>query len=458
MYLTKRYQVFKVAPDKNLACNAITGKVMVLSNQGLEMLEALSAGDTTVSESTFLEALQKNDYLFDSPEMEETAFEQVCQRSWKEFQEKVPRQFTFILNSHCNFNCPYCFEQETLRERAQTLSPAQIKAAFHVIDALTTELVPEVEVFGGEPLLPKARPNLEYLLGQAQERGITTSLQTNGYYLSNSLDIFRRHKKTIRRLQVTLDGPPEIHNQRRIPRSGEPTFNRIVDGLDQLLAEDPSIHINLRTNVDRTNIDALEAMAEFYKAKGWTDRPNITFIAAPVDNRSCSLKNPEVLLGWHELFERLLPLSTDTGGGPFDLLVFKSASHFRYYFSCLSQSGQHQPVFTPKILFCEAAALKLFVFHPDGRIYPCPEANGMETLAIGKYYPEWEMDEAQAELWRAQTILTRPKCRNCEISTFCGGGCVLKALLTNGSMATPDCENAPEVLTTYFNWIGQALN
>ena len=39
-------------------------------------------------------------------------------------------------------------------------------------------------------------------------------------------------------MQITLDGPPHIHNQRRIPRNGEPTFERIVSGIENFLQKD----------------------------------------------------------------------------------------------------------------------------------------------------------------------------------------------------------------------------
>jgi uncharacterized protein len=230
-----------------------------------------------------------------------------------------------------------------------------------------------------------------------------------------------------------------------------------VAGIEQLLEHDLPIRINLRMNVDRTNVDALEAMVDFYQARGWTRHPRITFTAAPVDNRSGSLKDLDSLLGWHELFERLLPLSVDAGTGPFDLSVFKAASYFRSYFHHIAQPNHEKIAFVPKILYCEAAALKLFVFHPDGRIYPCPESVGMERMAIGMYYPGWTMNEANVKQWREQTILQRERCRGCDISTFCGGGCVLYALLQNGSMSQPECENAPEILEAYFRQVSLAL-
>lgn len=458
MYLTKRYKAYRVFPNKNLVCNAITGEIASLSDQAMLLFEALGSGEDQPYPPRLLEELERKRFLFDSQAQEEAAFVRVCEASYAEFLAQVPRQFVFILNTHCNFNCPYCFEHEDFRAHASTLSEAQIAAAFAVIDAKMQEDgqsgAPQLEIFGGEPLLPAARPNLEIIMGQLEKRGLAASLQTNGYTLTRFIDFFVRYQKTVRQIQVTLDGPPHIHNRRRVPRSGEPTFDTIVAGIDQLLQQQLPIRIALRINVDRDNVDYLEEMASFYASKGWLHHPQINIVAAPVDNRSASSKKPELLLGWHELFERLLPLSTDAGG-PFDLSVFKPVEYFRYYMATIGQPNAPQRVFVPKILYCEAAALKLFAFHPDGNIYPCPESVGMQAMAIGTYAPHWQMDEQRAGQWSDQTILNRERCRTCEISTFCGGGCVLNALLHNGSMASPECDHAPELLDAYFRWLSQ---
>ena len=465
MYLTKRHKVFNITPTKNLACSGIGGEILALSPKGLEMFKALRDSQPVDCPAPFLETLQKKHFLFSSQAEEEAAFEEVCTTAWAGFNREVPRQFTFILNAHCNFTCPYCFEPEAFRAHPNTLTEEKIDAAFRVVDALENEQPEQdaqqnpaqFEIFGGEPLLPGSRSNLEYLIRQIEQRGKSATLQTNGYFLSAALDVFRKYQDTIRQIQVTLDGPPEIHNKRRVPRSGEPTFERIVTGIDRLLAEDLPLNINLRMNVDRTNIAFIETMAQFYHDKGWTAQPNITFVAAPVDNRSGSIRNPELLVGWHEVFERVLPLSVDMGNGPFDLSIFKQTNYFRHFFNTIGKPDHLQPVFTPKVLYCEAAALKLYVFHTDGSIYPCPEGVGMEPLAIGRYFPEWVMDSDSMKLWQSQTILTRAQCRDCDIATFCGGGCVLNALLKNGSMSVPECENAEEVLQAYFQQIGQAV-
>jgi uncharacterized protein len=372
----------------------------------------------------------------------------------------VPRHYTFILNSHCNFNCPYCFERPEYRERAGTLSTEQIDAAFRVIDRYSTRYgkheFPGIEIFGGEPLLPKSRPSLEWLMRAAAERGLMAAIQTNGFHLLSFLDFFRTFGSHVRQIQVTLDGPPAVHDRRRVPKDGTPSFERIVEGVDALRSLQLPLRIHLRMNVDRENIDYLEPMAQFFDARGWNADERIGFTAAPVDDRCGGLRGDDRLLGWNELFERVLPLSTDTGGGPYSLSVFKMAAYFRQYFAGIAQRSGDLPSFIPRVVYCEAAAMKLMAFHPDGRIYPCPETVGMEELAIGSYWPKLVLYRQRAKKWLNQTILKRPRCAACELSTFCGGGCILTALVRNGTMSQPECEQGPEILDSYFAQLRQA--
>ena len=282
------------------------------------------------------------------------------------------------------------------------------------------------------------------------------SIQTNGYHLTSFADFFRAFAPHIRQVQLTLDGPPAVHDRRRIPKDGSPSFDRIVAGIEALRKIEAGFRINIRMNVDRENVGYLETMASFYHQRGWTADERMAFTAAPVDDRCGALNGDGRLLGWNELFERVLPLSTDTGGGPYSLSVFKVATYFRQYLGALARPGGRPPAFIPKVLYCEAAAMKLMALHPDGRIYPCPETVGIEDLAIGTYWPEFVLDRRKARPWLRQTILKRPRCTGCELSTFCGGGCILTALIRNGSMSLPDCEQGPEILDAYFAQVREA--
>jgi uncharacterized protein len=456
MHVTSRVRIFDAGGGKHFVCNALTGEVAVMSDGELEILEALRTGDASSCPPSFLDGLRRRRFVFPDPEAERAFFSELCEGAWSDFRRHSPRHYTFIVNTHCNFACSYCFEA-AYDAPTMTLSPPQVDAAFRVIDRYAARRpgeTPEIEVFGGEPLLPSSRPVLEHLFQRLAERGIRGSIQTNGWFLTTYLDFFVGHHEHIGQLQVTLDGPRQVHDGRRVPRDGRPSFDRIVAGIDALLAAGLPIRINIRMNVDRGNAAQLESMVRVYEEHGWLRDERVTFVAAPVDNRCGTLRREGGLLRWDEMFRRVFPLSTDTGGGPFDLSVFKVAGYFRHYLQ--SAASGEEPQFLPKVIYCEAAALKLLAFHPDGRLYPCPETVGMPHLAVGSYDPTLRIDRRRARPWRSQTILRRRRCGDCSISTFCGGGCVLTALMQNGTMAEPECEDAGDILEAYFGELGRA--
>jgi uncharacterized protein len=454
MYVTRRLLRYDLGQGRELVCNGFTGELSVLTGAGARLLADLAGQAAAPIGSPVLDTLRARRFVFASRAEEEASFAAVCQAAWSEFTAGSPRHYTFIVNTHCNFACPYCFETEVSRAVAQRMDTARIDAAFRVIDRLArdegTRGGPEVEIFGGEPLLPGSRPAIEHLLARVRERGGTASLQTNGYHLTRYLDLLARYPATLDSLQVTLDGPREVHDRRRVPRNGRPTFDRIVAAIDALAAADLPVRVSVRTNVDRDNLDCLPALARLYEEKGWTRDPRFVFVAAPVDDRSCTLGPGTTLVGWRELLERVLPLSTDTGGGPFDLAVFKAIGWLRHCLGAVRSGRAVTETFQPRVTYCEAAALKLFVFHPDGRLYPCPETVGSPDLAIGRYDPTFLLDPERAAPWLEHTILTRRACRDCAISTLCGGGCVLAALRRHGRGGEPVCEEAPEVIATYL--------
>lgn len=460
MYLTKRIKIMPAQPGRYYVCNAITGEIILLSETGLEAFELLRRNVVLTSHQELIKVLKQKFFLFDSQEEEERTFCYICKNSWNSFQNDFPTHYTFIINTHCNFNCPYCFEVESARRVSMTLSIDQIDSAFDIIDHQTSEdprrKEASIEIFGGEPLLRSSKAIIEHIFKNISSRNLTASIQTNGYYLSEYLDLISYYSDFINLIQITLDGPSHIHNKRRITWGGEPTFDRLVEGIDEFLQMGLPIQLNLRTNVDLENIEFLEELIKFYERKEWVHHPRVSFIAAPVDNRCGNLTSVSKLVSWHAMFERIFPISKDNCR-VFDLSVFKAVTYFRNYFSALSHGNQTSQLFIPKVVYCEAAALKLFVFHPDGRIYPCPESVGMHDLAIGTYFPYFHLFPEKTLLWQNQTIFQRERCPSCEVSTFCGGGCILSALLENGSMRHPVCDDTPEIIEAYFRYVTNSI-
>ncbi len=457
MYLTPRIKYYPAHKGHSFLANAITGEILLISAAGRRAIDEIRSGSISSTTEKFIPLLRSKKFIFESKDEEERCFHHEYNQSWEAYRSKAPSHFIFIVNTHCNFACPYCFEQELARQRNVTLTPEQVLAAFQVIkqhiQTNPAEEKPSFELFGGEPLLPASETIISKLLHNIGSLDCSASIQTNGYYLRRYFEIIKTYQNSIGSIQITLDGPKNIHDRRRVPVDGSPTFEHLVTVIEDFLELRLPITLSLRTNVDKENAESLREMADFYEKKGWTKNPNVRFVAAPVDNRCGKLQQVSSLLSWDQTFKMVFPLSTDTGGGPFDISVFKPISHFRDYFYSLSNENQTQRHFVPKVIYCEAAALKLFAFHPDSRIYPCPETVGRTELAIGTYFPEFSFIEEKAENWKKLTILEREGCTHCEISTFCGGGCVLAALMQKGSMERPVCDDACEVVEAYFEQI-----
>ncbi|OHD63486.1 MAG: hypothetical protein A2101_05095, partial [Spirochaetes bacterium GWF2_52_7] len=176
-------------------------------------------------------------------------------------------QIFYVPTYFCNFSCTYCY-QEGYEHTAEIKHTEVIDAFFAYIDREFAGRKKYVTVFGGEPLLPgsAAKANIAYLIEQATKRNLALAFVTNGHTLKQYIPILK--KGFIREIQVTLDGPQEIHDRRRMLKGGAGTFSQIVEGIDAALAE--GMPINLRAVVDRSNMPYLGQLAEFAITQGWT--------------------------------------------------------------------------------------------------------------------------------------------------------------------------------------------
>jgi len=115
-----------------------------------------------------------------------------------------------------------------------------------------------VSVSGGEPFLYKELPTV---LRHARSLGLRTTVTTNGYFLqqrrlselSGCLDV----------LAISLDGPPEMHNQ---IRGSSQAFQRMQAGLENV--RKAGINFGFIHTATRNNWDQLPWVGEFAFTQG----------------------------------------------------------------------------------------------------------------------------------------------------------------------------------------------
>jgi uncharacterized protein len=130
----------------------------------------------------------------------------------------------------------------------------------------------EVGWFGAEPLLGLGamRRLSPRLRSTASAQGVTYSAKivTNGLRLTSALarELVVDHE--VDTAEVTLDGPPAIHDGRRHTKSGRPSFAQIFGNLRSVMADDVPLKLRLRCNVDTRNVETVDELIDLIADAG----------------------------------------------------------------------------------------------------------------------------------------------------------------------------------------------
>ena len=159
--------------------------------------------------------------------------------------------------SACNLDCSYCFylhkEHLLQQEKRRYMSDETLENFIRqYIDGQDGEQV----VFswqGGEPTLMGLEFFHKVVKFQQQYKKpgqrIENDLQTNGILINDAWAEFLKANQFL--VGLSIDGPRELHDRYRITRSGKPTFDRVMAGVDALKRH--GVPFNALVTVNRTN-------------------------------------------------------------------------------------------------------------------------------------------------------------------------------------------------------------
>ena len=136
----------------------------------------------------------------------------------------------------CNLNCEYCFylEKQALFSAGENYRMGDDVLAAYITKYITAQPTPVVEFVwqGGEPTLLGIdffKRVIELQRPFLKQKSISNSLQTNGTLLTDEWCAFLKANGFM--VGISLDGPKEIHDSYRRDRSGNGTFDRVLQGL-----------------------------------------------------------------------------------------------------------------------------------------------------------------------------------------------------------------------------------
>jgi uncharacterized protein len=171
----------------------------------------------------------------------------------------------------CNLDCKYCFylEKESLYPQVEKWAMRDEVLESYIRQFIEAHDTPEIHFAwqGGEPTLLGVeyfRRVVELEKKYANGKRISNAFQTNGILLNDDwADLFLNHHFLI---GISVDGPRELHDAYRVDKGGQPTFDRVLRGMELLKRR--KVEFNTLTTLHRANADSPLEVYRFLKANG----------------------------------------------------------------------------------------------------------------------------------------------------------------------------------------------
>lgn len=295
----------------------------------------------------------------------------------------------------CNFNCIYCYEKEHDNFKIMNAETQEALLKF-IADQCNTINRLYITWYGGEPLMAfdLIKEFSHKIIKLCNEYNVEYSscIVTNGYLLSK--DIAKEFKDIfIKNVQITLDGPEDIHNKRRFLKNGQGTFEKIINNLKNAIEYIPNI--SLRINIDKKNYKRIYEIIDLL-----------------IEN---NLQSIYPYLGYVEPTNEIYDKD--------NCLTIQEFSSIEFEFSNKIYSIFKNTRY-PKLVFnnCCADSLNSLVIDPEGNLYKCWSDIGISEYCIGNLFKNLSNKLKIYEYALYDPTMDK-KCMECRILPICMGGC-----------------------------------
>jgi uncharacterized protein len=171
----------------------------------------------------------------------------------------------------CNLDCKYCFylEKEALYPQVEKWAMRDDVLESYIRQYIEAHDTPVVNFAwqGGEPTLLGVdyfRNLVQIQKKYADGKQIANAFQTNGVLLNDAwAEFFLEYQFLI---GVSIDGPRELHDAYRVDKGGQPTFDRVMRGIETLRRH--KVDFNTLTTVHRANADSPLEVYRFLRDNG----------------------------------------------------------------------------------------------------------------------------------------------------------------------------------------------
>ncbi len=343
------------------------------------------------------------------------------------------------ITNQCNLACTYCYEfgadkiaTPKGKPKYMTLETAAASVDFLLAQSAGRQAV-HITFFGGETLMnfKLLRQVVEYARQQAaaQGRGIGFSLTTNATLLTDEIIDFLAESEI--GVTVSMDGPPDLQDLRRVDKRGRGTYRIIEPKLRKLIARHNTRAITARVTLTDGVTDVVRIYRHLKDDLGFDE---IGF--APVTSngdQAYAIADPDmdgVLAQFNLLAEEWLEYALRGQ---------------RHGFSNVSETIGELIQGANKSHPC-GAGIGLLGVSPSGDLSPCHRFTDADTHTLG--HVSSGVDQAKREDFLSRGhVSAKYECQTCWARPLCAGGCHHEAFVRYGDTGHANLH--------YCDWIRQ---
>lgn len=333
------------------------------------------------------------------------------------------------VGSVCNLSCDYCYylEKSKLYKEAKNSVMSEELLEKFIDEYINSQTMPQVLFtwHGGEPLMRPIsfyKKAIELQKKYARGRTIDNSIQTNGTLITDEWCRFFKENNFL--VGVSIDGPQEFHDEYRKNRQGQPSFAKVMKGIE--LLKKHGVEYNAMAVVNDFNADYPLDFYHFFKeidchyiqftpiVERISQRADGLSLSSPIQNEKAELTDfsvsPEQ---WGNFLCAIFDEWVREDVGNYYIQLFDST---------LANWIGEQPGVCSMAKNCGHAG----VMEYNGDVYSCDHFVFPE-YKLGNLYSntlvEMMYSDKQAKFGEAKSKTLPAQCKECEFLFACNGEC-----------------------------------
>lgn len=244
-----------------LIYSGVSGELIIIDHDDYELIKTRKLPN----QQSKLFSLLKNAHIIINSN--ETDLEMIIKRNKKAINDDSSLTYVILPSSFCNMGCTYCGQSHSKGGISDDLADAIIN---RISTAITVNKPTSLHIgwFGGEPMVGYTRllHISDKLIAIADRANVQydAKIVTNGSLLTLQKLIELHVRCKVTEVNITFDGPEEIHNARRFLKNGKDNFMHTIHLLQQAINEPALNNITfvLRTNIDKENEHSIDQYIE----------------------------------------------------------------------------------------------------------------------------------------------------------------------------------------------------